>query len=64
LGQAAALRARGEGRRRAAEAEAEIIADARDREPSSLVDLLGTDEGSGIELEPERLGLTAHDPDL
>lgn len=64
-GTKAALKARAEQHRRSAEAEArEILADALAREPVTLVDLLGTDEGADIEFEPERLGPTARIPDL
>ncbi len=64
-GTKAALKARARQHRRSTEAEArQILADALDREPVTLVDLLGTDEGASIEFEPERLGLTAHSPDL
>lgn len=64
-GTKAALRARAEQHRRSVEAEArEILADALEREPVTLVDLLGTDEGADIEFEPERLGLTARTPEL
>jgi plasmid stability protein len=64
-GTKAALKARAEHHRRSVEAEArEILADALEREPVTLVDLLGTDEGADIEFEPERLGLTARTPDL
>ena len=64
-GTKAALKARAEQHRRSAEAEArEILADALGREPATLVDLLGTDEGADIVFEPDRLGLTARTPDL
>ncbi|CCH77371.1 conserved hypothetical protein [Nostocoides japonicum T1-X7] len=64
-GTKAALKARAEQHRRSVEAEArEILADALEREPVTLVDLLGTDDGADIEFEPERLGLTARTPDL
>lgn len=64
-GTKAALKARAEQHRRSVEAEVrEILADALEREPVTLVDLLGTDEGADIEFEPERLGLTARTPDL
>ncbi len=42
----------------------EILTDALDREPRTLVDLLGTDEGADIEFQPERLGLIVRIPDL
>ena len=64
-GTKAALRARAEHHRRSVEAEArEILSDALKREPVTLVDLLGTDEGADIDFEPERLGLTPRAPDL
>lgn len=64
-GTKAALKARAEQHRRSVEAEArEILTDALEREPASLVDLLSTDEGGDIEFEPGRLGLTARIPDL
>lgn len=64
-GTKAALKARADQHRRSVEAEArEILADALEHEPVTLVDLLGTDEGADIEFAPERLGLTARTPDL
>lgn len=64
-GTKAALRARAKQHQQSVEAEArEILADALDREPITLVDLLGTDEGADIEFEPERLGLSARTPNL
>lgn len=64
-GTKAALKARAERHRRSVEAEArDILAEALEREPVTIVDLLGTDEGADIEFEPERLGLTARTPDL
>lgn len=64
-GTKAALKVRAEQHRRSVEAEArEILADALEREPVTIVDLLGTDEGADIEFEPERLGLTARTPEL
>ncbi len=64
-GTKAALKARAEQHRHSVEAEArEILTEALDREPMTLVDLLSTDEGGDIEFEPERLGLTARTPDL
>lgn len=65
VGTKAALKVRAEQHRRSVEAEArEIIADALEREPATLVDLLGTDEGVDLEFEPERLGMSARTPDL
>ncbi|MFD4421340.1 Arc family DNA-binding protein [Agromyces sp. NPDC058484] len=64
-GTKAALRARAESHHRSVEAEArEILADALKRDPVTIVDLLSTDEGADIELEPQRLGLTARTPNL
>lgn len=64
-GTKAALQARAKQHRQSVEAEArEILAGALDREPITLVDLLGTDEGADIEFEPERLGLTVRTPNL
>ncbi|MFT4010247.1 MAG: Arc family DNA-binding protein [Nocardioidaceae bacterium] len=64
-GTKAALRMRAERHHRSVEAEArEILADALERQPVTLVDLLGTDEGAAVEFEPERLGLTARTPEL
>lgn len=65
VGTKAVLRARAKQHQRSVEAEVrEILASALGREPMTLVDLLGTDEGADIEFEPERLGLTARTPDL
>ena len=64
-GTKAALKARAERHRRSVEAEArEILADALERDPVTLVDLLGTDEGADIEFEPQRLGMSARTPEL
>lgn len=64
-GTKAALKARAEQHHRSVEAEArEILADVLDREPVTLVDLLGTDEGVDIEFEPGRLGLAARTAEL
>lgn len=64
-GTKAALRARAEHHHRSTEAEArQILADALESEPVTIVDLLGTDEGADIEFDPERIGLTARTPDL
>lgn len=65
MGTKAALRARAEQHDRSVEAEVrEILADALEREPVTLVDLLSVDEGTNIEFEPERLGLTARTAEL
>lgn len=64
-GTKAALKARAAQHRRSVEAEArEIFAEALEREPVTLVDLLSTDDGADIEFEPERLGMSARTPDL
>lgn len=64
-GTKAALKARAEQNRRSVEAEArEILADALERAPVTLVDLLVSDEGADIDFEPERLGLSARTPEL
>lgn len=64
-GTKAALKTRAKQHRRSIEAEARaILADALEREPVTLVDLLGTDEGADIEFEPKRLCLTTRTPDL
>lgn len=64
-GTKAALKLRAEQHRRSVEAEArKILADALEREPVTLVDLLGTDEGTDIEFEHPRLGLTARTAEL
>lgn len=64
-GTKAALRARAEQHRRSVESEARhILAAALEREPVTLVDLLGTDEGADIEFEPERLALNARTAEL
>ncbi|MEP9392923.1 Arc family DNA-binding protein [Gordonia sp. VNQ95] len=64
-GTKAALRARAERHHRSVEAEArEILGEALEREPATLVDLLSVDEGADIEFEPERLGVTGRTPEL
>ncbi len=64
-GTKAALRARAEYHHRSVEAEArEILADALEREPVTMVDLLSMDEGADIEFEPQRLDLTTRSPEL
>ncbi|QGK69898.1 Arc family DNA-binding protein [Allosaccharopolyspora coralli] len=64
-GTKAALRARAEYHHRSVEAEArQILADALEREPATIVDLLSMDEGADIEFEPQRLGLTARSSEL
>jgi plasmid stability protein len=64
-GTKAALRARAEQHQRSLEAEARaILADALEREPVSMVDLLSTDVGADIEFDPGRLGVVSRTPDL
>ncbi|MGO1973868.1 MAG: FitA-like ribbon-helix-helix domain-containing protein [Propionibacteriaceae bacterium] len=64
-GTKAALRARAERHHRSVEAEArDVLAQALDRDPVTIVDLLSTEEGADIEFEPERLGLTARSAEL
>jgi plasmid stability protein len=59
------LKARAAQHRRSTEAEVRaILVEALEREPLTLVDLLGTDEGADIDFEPGRLGLTARVPEL
>ena len=59
------MRARAESHRRSVEAEVrKILADALKQEPVTIVDLLGMEDGADIEFEPQRLGLTARDPEL
>lgn len=64
-GTKAALRARAKRHHSSVEAEArELLAEALRNDPVTIVDLLAMDEGTGIEFEPERLGLTARTPRL
>lgn len=64
-GTKAALKYRAEQHRRSVEAEArEILAEAIEREPLTLVDLLTSDEGVDIDFEPPRLGLSGRTADL
>ena len=64
-GTKAKLKARAGQHHRNAEAEVRaILAEALERDPITLVDLLATDEGADIDFEPDRLGLTARTPDL
>ena len=64
-GTKAALRARAKEHRRSVEAEArEIVAEALQREPVTLVDLLSMDVGADIDFEPERLDLSARSAEL
>lgn len=64
-GTKAALRVRARQHQRSAEAEArEILTDALRREPVTMVDLLGSDDGADIDFEPDRLGLAARTSNL
>lgn len=64
-GTKAALGVRAKQHHRSVEAEArQIVAEALERQPVTLVDLLATDQGAEIDFEPERLGLTARTPEL
>lgn len=64
-GTKAALKQLAEQHRRSVEAEArDIIAEALDRKPVSLLDLVSTDVGVEIDFEPTRLGVTARAADL
>jgi plasmid stability protein len=64
-GTKAALRARAEQHHRSVEAEArELLAEALASAPASIVDLVSMDEGSEIEFEPDRLGLTVRPAQL
>jgi len=64
-GTKAALRARAEQRHRSVEAEArDILTEALERDPVTIIDLLSMDEGADIEFEPERLGTTARTAEL
>ena len=63
-GTKAALRARAAHRRRSVEAEVrEILGEALGREPVTIVDLLGVEEGADIEFEPEPLGIALRTPE-
>ena len=64
-GTKAALRARAEQHHRSVEAEArELLAEALASAPASIVDLVSMHEGSEIEFEPDRLGLTVRPAQL
>lgn len=64
-GTKAALRARADQHHRSVEAEARgILAEALEREPATLVDLLASAESSEIEFVPERLGVVGRTPEL
>lgn len=64
-GTKAALRARARVRGRSVEAEArDILTGVLARDPVTLVDLLAGTDGTEIEFDPERLGLTTRTPEL
>lgn len=64
-GTKAALRALADRHQRSLEAEARaIIAEAVEREPITMVDLLSMDEGADIDFEPQPLHLKARTPEL
>ena len=64
-GTKAALRARAERRHRSVEAEArDLLTEALERDPITIIDLLSTDEGADIEFEPVRLAVTARTAQL
>lgn len=64
-GTKAALRERAERHHRSVEAEArDVLAEALERDPITIIDLLSTDEGADIEFEPARLGVTARTAQL
>ncbi|TWE09403.1 FitA-like ribbon-helix-helix domain-containing protein [Rudaeicoccus suwonensis] len=64
-GTKAALKQLAEQHHRSVEAEArDIIAEALDRKPVSLLDLVSTDVGVEIDFEPTRLGVSARTADL
>lgn len=64
-GTKARLKARARRNHRNTEAEVRaIIIEALKRKPPTLVDLLSTDEGADIGLDPHRLGLKARVPEL
>lgn len=65
VGTRATLRARAKQHHRSVEAEArDLLTRGLVREPVTIVDLLGTDEGADIEFEPQRLGLTSRSAQL
>ena len=64
-GTKAVLRARASQHRRSVEAEARaIVAEALEREPLTMVDLLSTDVDADIDFEADRLGLPARTAEL
>lgn len=65
VGTKAALKRRAQQDQSSAEAVArEILAEALNRRPASIIDLLSTDEGADIVFEPDRLGLSDRIPEL
>ncbi len=64
-GTKAALRARAQRHHRSVEAEArDLLTEALERDPITILDILSMDEGADIEFEPERLGLTGRTAEL
>ena len=64
-GTKAALRSRADQHRQSVEAEARaIVAEALEREPLTMVDLLSRDVDADIDFEADRLGLPARTADL
>lgn len=64
-GTKAALRARAKQRHRSVEAEArDVLTEALEHDPVTIIDILSTDEGADIDFEPDRLGLTARTAEL
>lgn len=64
-GTKAALRARAEQHHRSVEAEVRaLLAEALRAGPASIVDLVSTDVGVGVDFEPERLSLEVRAADL
>lgn len=64
-GTKAALKMRAQSHHRSVEAEVrEILAEAVNSEPATLVDLLAMDRGADVDFEPPRLGLSARQAQL
>lgn len=64
-GTKAALRARAQQHHRSVEAEARaVLTGALKRDPVTIVDLLSTDDGTDIDFDPDRLGLTTRTVEL
>ena len=64
-GTKAALRARADYFHRSMEAEVRLIlADALEREPTTMADLLAADDGDDIDFDPGRIGITLREPQL